>query len=120
MTKKQKQFEQILMKKCLHLLTFLLLNIALLIAVSTNWYLIEYQPKSSIYYHFTTQIINQEKFHIDKYIIKMESNDKLREIDIKNRKCCYFDRITKTEDFDPDNISIDKKSYENILVYNVS
>ena len=120
MTKKQKQFQQILMKKCLHLLTFLLINIALLIAVSINWYLIEYQAKSSIYYHFTTQIINQEKFHIDKYIIKMECNDKLREIYIKNGKCCYFDRITKIEDFDPDNISIDKKSYENILVYNVS
>ena len=39
MTKKQKQFQQILMKKCLHLLTFLLINIALLIAVSINWYL---------------------------------------------------------------------------------
>ena len=93
---------------------------ALLIAVSINWYLIEYQTKSSIYHHFTTQIINQEKFHIDKYIIKTESNDKLREIEIKNLKCCYFDRITKIENFDADNISIDKKSYENILVYNVS
>ena len=50
----------------------------------------------------------------------MESNDKLKEIDIKNRKCYYCDDIIKTEDFDPDNISVDQKSYENILIYNIS
>ena len=32
----------------------------------------------------------------------------------------YFDGITKFEDFDLDNIFIDEKSYENILVYNIS
>ena len=40
----------------------------------------------------------------------MESNDKLKEIDIKNCKCYYCDDIVKIEDFDPDNISIDQKS----------
>ena len=30
----------------------------------------------------------------------MESNDKLKEIDIKNRRCYYFDVKIKTEDFD--------------------
>ena len=50
----------------------------------------------------------------------MESNDKLKEIDIKNRTCYYFDDISKVKDFDLDNILIDKKSYENILVYNIS
>ena len=50
----------------------------------------------------------------------MESNDKLKEIDIKNRTCCYFDDIIKIEDFDVDYILIDKKSYQNILVYNIS
>ena len=29
------------------------------------------------------QITNQEKFHINKCIIKMESNDELKEIDFK-------------------------------------
>ena len=47
----------------------------------------------------------------------MESNDKLGEINIKNRTCFYFDDMIKSEDFYLDNILIDEKSYENILVY---
>ena len=50
---------------------------------------------------------------------KMEGNDKLKEIDIRNGTY-YFDNITKFEDLDLDNILIDAKSYENILVYNIS
>ena len=46
--------------------------------------------------------------------MKMENNDKLEEIDIKNHTCYYFDYIIKTEDFDLHNILIDEKSYENI------
>ena len=41
----------------------------------------------------------------------MESNDKLKEIDIKIRTCYYFDDIIKIEVSDPDNILIDEKSY---------
>ena len=48
----------------------------------------------------------------------MESNDKLKEINIKSRACYYFDDVINFEDID--NISIEKKSYENILVYNTS
>ena len=51
--------------------------------------------------------------------MNMDSNDELKEIDIKNT-CCYFDYIIKIEDFDLNNISIDEKSNENILVYNIS
>ena len=40
----------------------------------------------------------------------MESNDKLKEIDIKKRTCYYFDYIIKMEDFDLNNMLIDKKS----------
>ena len=32
----------------------------------------------------------------------MDSNDKLKEIDIKNGICCYFDDVIKIEDFDLD------------------
>ena len=32
--------------------------------------------------------------------MKMESNNKLKENDIKNRTCYYFDNIIKFEDFD--------------------
>ena len=49
----------------------------------------------------------------------MESNDKLKEIDLKNRTCYYFEVIIKIEDFDLDNILIYEKSYENISVYNI-
>ena len=42
----------------------------------------------------------------------------LKEINIKNRRCYYFDAIIKFEDFNLDNILIDEKAYENILVYN--
>ena len=43
-------------------------------------------------------------FYIKKCTIKMGSNDKLKEIDIKNCMCCYFDDVIKIEDFDPNNI----------------
>ena len=50
----------------------------------------------------------------------MESNNKLKEIDIKNRTCYYFDDIIKIKDFDFNNVLINEKSLENILVYDVS
>ena len=50
----------------------------------------------------------------------MESNYELKEIDIKNRACHYFNDTTKVEDFDLDNILIEEKSYENILVDKIS
>ena len=49
----------------------------------------------------------------------MESKDELKEIDIKNRMCYYFDAI----DINSDNILFDEKSYrtyENILIYDIS
>ena len=49
----------------------------------------------------------------------METDDKLKETDIKNCTYHYFDEIIKIEDFDLDSILIDEKSYENILVYNI-
>ena len=52
--------------------------------------------------------------------MKIESHDKLKEIDIKNRTCYYFDDIIEIEDFDLENILIDKKSYKNFSVYNIS
>ena len=53
----------------------------------------------------------------------MESNDKLKEIDIKNCICYYFNDIIRVEDF-YFNILFDEKSYEytckNILIYDIS
>ena len=50
----------------------------------------------------------------------MESNDELKEIDIKNRACFYFDDIIRIEKIDFDNVLSDKKSNENILIYTFS
>ena len=48
----------------------------------------------------------------------MENND-FKKVNIKNLTCYYSDDITKIEVFDFDNILLDKKSYENILIYDV-
>ena len=50
----------------------------------------------------------------------MDSNDELKEIDIKNRMGYYFDDIIKIEDLNLDDVSIDEKWYKNILIYNIS
>ena len=52
----------------------------------------------------------------------MESKDELKEIDIKNRTCYYFDDIVRVRDVDFGNILFHKKSYktyENILIYDI-
>ena len=50
----------------------------------------------------------------------MDSNNELKEIDIKNRRCYHFNDIIKIKDFNLDNGLIYEKSFENILVYNIS
>ena len=50
----------------------------------------------------------------------MKSNYELKEIDIKNCTCYYFDDIMRVGDIDFNNISLDKKPYENILIYDIS
>ena len=50
----------------------------------------------------------------------MKSNNKFIEIRMKKRTCYYFDNIFKFEDFDINNIFIDKIPGGNILVYNIS
>ena len=47
----------------------------------------------------------------------MENNE-VKKVRIKNRMCYYFDDIIKLEEFD--NILIEEKSHENILIYEVS
>ena len=49
----------------------------------------------------------------------MENNE-LKKVCIKNRMCYYFDDIIKIEDFNLDNVLIDKKSQENFLIYDIS
>ena len=49
----------------------------------------------------------------------MENNE-LKKVRIKNRTCYYFDDIIKLGDFDFENISIDEKSHEKILIHDIS
>ena len=51
--------------------------------------------------------------------IKIENNE-LKKVGTKNRACCHFDKIIKLEDFDFDNILLEKKSCEKNLIYDVS
>ena len=46
----------------------------------------------------------------------MEGYEKLKEIDIKNCTCCYFDEIINIHDLDLDNMLLDEKSDENFLI----
>ena len=67
--------------------------------------------------------INQNKniyYHITILHIYYKMENKLREIDIKNCTCFYFDEIIKIEDLDFNNILRNKKSRKNILGYDVS
>ena len=50
----------------------------------------------------------------------MEKNNELKKADIENRTCYYFDDIMKVVDIYFDNILLEKKSYEIILVYDIS
>ena len=48
----------------------------------------------------------------------MERNE-FKKVRIKNCTCYYFDDLIKLEDFDIDNIAINKESNENILIYEI-
>ena len=50
----------------------------------------------------------------------MQSKDGLKEIDIKNRWCYYFDDIMKARDIDSGKVLLDEKIYKNILIYDIS
>ena len=51
-----------------------------------------------------------------RYDLNIEFNE-FKKVRIKNCTCYYFDDIIKLENFDLDNISINKKSRESILIY---
>ena len=82
------------MKHFYILLTFLLISIALLIAVSIYFCMIKYKSKQKT---FIATLRHKQK--IKRTFINMESNDELKEIIIKNCTCYYFDDLIKIEDF---------------------
>ena len=50
----------------------------------------------------------------------MESNDEVKGIDIKNHTCCYFNNIMRVADIKFYKTLLEEKSYENILIYDIS
>ena len=47
----------------------------------------------------------------------MEKNDELKETDTKNCTYFHFTDIIKIDNFDFDNVLLDEKAYEDILIY---
>ena len=43
--------------------------------------------------------------------------NKVEYINLKNQTYYFFNDVIDIENFDPNNIKIDKKSYKNILIY---
>ena len=80
-----------------------MITTALFIAVSIYCCLIKYQAKQKHLLPFHDTNNELREVYINKCIIKMESNYKLKEIDIN------LDDIVKIEDFDLDIILIDQK-----------
>ena len=46
-------------------------------------------------------------------------SNKFQDIDIKNRTYYFFNDMINIENFDPNNIKTDEKSYKNILIYHI-
>ena len=44
-------------------------------------------------------------------------SNKVKDIDLKNRTYYFFNHRINIKNFDANNIKIDEKSYENILIY---
>ena len=67
------------------------------------------------YYYYTRDWIKKDS--VVSYWYKINN---LKEVNVKYHTSYYFDNIIRIEDFDFDNILLDKKSYENILFYDIS
>ena len=89
---------------------FLSITKAFLIAFSIYFCLIKSKAKKTFYSPITSNMVNQEKL-INKCIVDMKSKDQLKEINIKNRTCYYFDDIIRIKDFVLDKILIDGKHF---------
>ena len=94
------------------LLTFLLITITLLIAVSIYCYLRRYHGKHLLQFQNTDNKLN--KLYNDK---KLKMSNMIEDISIKHRTYYFFNDIINIKDFDSYNIKIDEKSYQIIPIY---
>ena len=91
--------------------------IKLIIIFGTLFYSIPFFIKNRYYLLLLQKTSVKTKktyYHVNN--MKMEGNKKLKEIDIKNCTCYYFDEIINIHDLNLDNMLLDEKSYENFLI----
>ena len=70
------------------------------IIISCYLYYISYRRKQKHFLlPFNSTIPKLSEIRYLKYIMKMKSNDELKEFNIKNRTCYYFDDIDKFKYF---------------------
>ena len=72
----------------------------------------------AIIYHYAKHRPKLKKKNIVVLQYKMKNNE-FQKVCIKNRTCYNFYDTIQLQDFNPDNILIDKKSHENILIYDI-
>ena len=91
------------------LLAFLLITIALLIAVSISFYLIKFRAnqKHLLPFRFTNNKLKN---------YKSKMSNKVKDIDIKNQTYYFSNDIVNIKNFDSNNIEKDEKSYKNIFI----
>ena len=68
-----------------------------------------------VWFHYANYRSKQKTFMHLQYKTKNE----IQEVCIKNRTCYYYNGINKLEECDIDNILIDGKSPENVLIYDI-
>ena len=69
-----------------------------------------------ICYHYTSLQLRSKQKDIGTLTIKKTKNNKLKKFVLKYCTCHYSDDIIKIENCDFDNILLDEKSYEIILI----
>ena len=47
-------------------------------------------------------------------------SNKLKEVDIKNRICYYFDHIINSNEFDVDNLLLVERSHQTMSIFDIS
>ena len=77
----------------------------LIIIISCYLYYITYRRKQKHLLPFNSTITKLSEIRYLKYIVKMESKDELKEFNIKNRTCYYFDDIDKFKYFNVGNFN---------------
>ena len=75
--------------------------------------MIKYKAKQKHLLSYYATNNKPKRFCINNILQKVENKNELKEIDIKNCTCSYFDDIMRVVDINFDNILLDEKLYKN-------